>query len=81
MKKIVLKIAFVAVVTYCGSFASANLKKGNIRISDLTLNNIEALAQEEEIPNKVICFRRGDLDCWDGSKAEYIAIMRSLDLD
>lgn len=72
--KVVLVIAMFGVVTFV---TTLNTMRNN-QMSDLILNNVEALASSEdnpgggEKPAKWICYRTGTVDCPDGSKAEVV---------
>lgn len=72
-KQIVLAVMMFSVVAFV---ATLNVKN-NSQMSDLMLNNVDALASSEdnsggELPTKWICYRDGTVDCPDGSKAEIV---------
>lgn len=73
------RIKIVSVVAMFGviAFVSVLNIKNNAQMSDLMLNNVEALASSEnesggEGPNKWLCYRNGTVDCPDGTKAEIV---------
>lgn len=71
--KVVLAITFFCVVAFV---ATLNIKN-NVQMSNLMLNNVEALASSEGSsgeggPSKWLCYRDGTVDCPDGSKAEIV---------
>lgn len=69
MKKLV-KVLFIVAIT--GIITVAAIKRSSVGMRNLTLENIEAFAENEAGGSKV-CYGTGSIDCpLDGSKCEFI---------
>lgn len=76
--KIILALASFGVIVFV---TTLNVTRNN-QISNLILNNVEALANSEgsggEEMAKYYCYRSGSVDCPDGTKAEIVIEVQSL---
>lgn len=74
------KIIFIGLVTCSlALFSLFQSKKAKTSISELTLMNVEALANDEIITGDYTCAGIGDIECPDGAKVEVVYILTALD--
>ena len=70
MKKVVIKLSVLAILLLFGTYCFYSSKGGNnsLKISALSIHNIEALAFGENV--NYICIGNGDIDCY-GEKVKF----------
>lgn len=76
MKK---KVVFLLLAIGASTFTFMKSKQEPIRISELCLQNVEALAEGEETLPHYACYGEGDVTCPNGSKAAVVVWHLSLD--
>lgn len=75
MKRILPKVIIVVTLLLSSLYL---VKEKKIDISDITLDNIEALAAGEGTIGKWHCLGSGSIDCPDGTKVEFFVDNYSL---
>lgn len=75
MKKTIIAAVFIC----CILLTANNTRKVKIKLSDLALLNIEAIAGDEVL-GTYDCYGYGDVDCPDGTKAIIVIIKQGLDM-
>lgn len=78
MKKVGIKLSVLVILLLFGMycFYSSNSGNDSLKISTLSIHNIEALASDENV--NYICIGNGDIDCY-GDKVEFKVEGLSLD--
>jgi hypothetical protein len=69
MKQLTLKMTILLICLAGGVFLFTQNEK--TKMSDMAFSNIEALANGDDM---AYCYGNGNIDCPDGSKAEYVII-------
>lgn len=75
MRKLV-KALFIVAIT--GIITVATIKRNSAEMRNLTLENIEAFAENEGGVDGKACYGAGSVDCPDGTKCEFIFVNRRL---